>query len=134
MSDISQAGKIDFLLLEDVDTFRKLMIKDLDKLGIKGDVHEAGTVQEAKDLCGTAKFQFIIADWILPDGTGYDFLLEVKQNDALKDLPFVVFTTIDDVEHMLKAIEAGADEFIVKPWLFDDLKEKLSHAWGKHNK
>jgi two-component system, chemotaxis family, chemotaxis protein CheY len=120
-----------FLLLEDVDAFRKLMIKDLRKIGVEGQIHEADCVAVALELCESQQFDFIISDLKLPDGTGYDFLLKVKQNDQLKNLPFVVFTTIDDIEHMLKSIEAGANEFIVKPWLFEELVEKLNFAWNK---
>jgi two-component system, chemotaxis family, chemotaxis protein CheY len=119
------------LLLEDVETFRKLMIKDLRKMGITGEIYEAEDVTSALNLCDTKEFQFIISDWNLPDGTGYDFLLKIKERDGLKDLPFVIFSTIDDTEHLLRAIEAGANEFIVKPWIYDELIEKLEFSWTK---
>ncbi|MBT6294016.1 response regulator [bacterium] len=107
------------------------MIKDLRKMGIIGKIYEATDLSEAFSLCASKSFDFIISDWKLPDGTGYDFLINVKNNEKLSNLPFVMFTTIDDVEHMLKAIEAGANEFIVKPWLYDDLVKKLNYSWQK---
>ena len=128
-----QAPKeIKFLILDDVETFRRLMINDLRKLGYTGEIYEADCLAATVEICESSSFDFIISDWNLPDGTGYDFLVKMKANDQFKKIPFIMFSTIDDMEHMVNAIGAGASEFIVKPWIFEDLQDKLNFAWQKH--
>ena len=75
----SLSNKINFLIVEDMNVQRDLIIKDLEKLGIVGTIYQAKSLEEAHKLC-EEKIQCILADWILPDGTGYDLLLTIKKN------------------------------------------------------
>ena len=120
-----------FLLLEDMVAFRTQLIGDLRAKKIKGPIHEAGTLMAAYDVLNKQKIDFIICDWNLPDGTGYDFLVAVKKMPLYKSTPFVMWTTMNEVNHIISAISAGANEYFCKPWTPDEAELKIMQAWGK---
>lgn len=123
-----------FLLLEDMPQIREQMIKDLRELGITGKIIEADCVKKAIEVTTTQKFNIVISDWNLPDGTGYEFLVKVRAIPAYKTIPYIMCTTMDEVKYILDAIKAGANEYVVKPWTIDELKKKISDTWDKTHK
>lgn len=123
-----------FLLLEDMPQIREQMVKDLRDLGITGTIIEADCVKKAIEAMNTHKFNFIISDWNLPDGTGYDFLVKLRSVLAFKSIPFIMCTTMDEVKYILDAIKAGANEYVVKPWTIEELKKKIGDTWDKSQK
>lgn len=122
------------LLLEDMQDLREKMISDLRALGIEAKILEADCVNAARKLIVSEKVDFVISDWNLPDGTGFEFLGEVKKSKQLYNTPFLMCTTVDEVQNILSAIQSGADEFIVKPWDVDELCEKFDSTWQKYYK
>jgi DNA-binding response OmpR family regulator len=60
------------------------------------------------------RFDLLLLDWMLPDGTGADLLSWVRQNLGW-DLPVIVVTAREDEETTLAALAAGADDYVVKP-------------------
>lgn len=76
------------------------------------------------------KIQFIICDWNLPDGTGFDLLKKFRKIPAYAGIPFVMCTTMDEISNILEAIQAGANEYIVKPWEIDELRKKIELTWS----
>ncbi|TNF28227.1 MAG: response regulator [Deltaproteobacteria bacterium] len=121
------------LLLEDMDSIRQQMVSDLRALGFSGEIHEAPDLKTAVSFCKDKEFQFIISDWNLPDGTGFDFLVKIKKVAKLAKLPFLMCTTMDEVENMIKAIHEGANEYVVKPWQKEELGQKINFAWDAVN-
>ncbi len=120
---------ISFLHLEDMSSIRMKLKSDLKALGFTGKIFEAANIKEAIKLCNQEKFDFIISDWNLPDGTGFSFLKKLKATNKFKNIPFLMCTTVDEVEHIISAINEGANEYLVKPWEEADLQEKLDYCW-----
>jgi AraC-like DNA-binding protein len=52
---------------------------------------------------------------MLPDTNGYDIVKHMRANDALKQIPVIMLTALDDEKHQIKGYEAGADDYMVKP-------------------
>lgn len=127
----SPIANLNFLLLEDMDSFRNQMIKDLRDLGVVGKIFEAPDVATAIKMCNTEEFDFIISDWNLPDGTGHDFLKKVRATAKFKKTPFMMCTTNDEIGYILQAIASGANDFLVKPWKQEELSKKLALILGK---
>ena len=94
---------------------------------------EAENLSEAYGHCEDENIDMIISDWNLPDGIGYDLLVKIKATDKFKDTPFLMCTTMDNVEDILNAITAGADDYLVKPWSVEELQEKVMNSWNIHN-
>lgn len=57
----------------------------------------------------------LICDVMLPDTNGYDIVKRMKADEALKDIPVIMLTALDDEQHQIKGYEAGADDYMVKP-------------------
>ena len=70
----------------------------------------------------------ILLDWNMPKMSGIEFLRELRQIDG-GDAPVVIFcTTENDLSHIREAIEAGANEYIMKPFDGDIIQSKFSQA------
>lgn len=118
-------GAIRVLLIEDMPNLRMQMRNDLLGLGITGIIDEAENIALGVKQLKTNKYDLIICDWNLPDGTGFDLLVKFKESPLSKNTPFVLCTTVDEVSSILKALSAGADEYIVKPWQVAEIKKKI---------
>lgn len=71
------------------------------------------------------KFNLIICDWMMPDIHGIEVLREVRSDEKLKDIPFVLLTAETSMEKVHAAIEAGANDYIVKPFNTVTIGRKL---------
>lgn len=121
-----------FLLLEDMDNLRAKIIADMRSIKINARMLEAESVEKARELIAANTVNLIICDWNLPDGTGFDFLTEIKSDHRFKHIPVIMCTTQDEIVNILNAIKAGADEYITKPWSVEEIEEKIFSTWKKN--
>ncbi len=122
------------LVVDDMMTMRKLVIKALTTMGYSL-IEEAEDGQKAwAKLNESAGFGLIISDWNMPNCTGLDFLKRVRSDTRFKELPFVLLTAEGEVSQVKEALTAGVDNYVLKPFTFDSLKEKLESTYKKRNK
>lgn len=119
------------LHLEDMEQLRGQMKQDLRSLGVLATIVEAEDVKSAHQIMTSKKIDFIISDWNLPDGTGLEFLKQIRSQKKFSLIPFIMCTTENEVSHMLDAVSAGANEFVTKPWSLEELDEKVSFLYQK---
>lgn len=111
------------LVVDDSKVIRKVARHILETLDF--DVREAGDGQEALDACSQQSPDVILLDWNMPVMSGMDFLRALRQTDG-GDAPKVVFcTTENGLGHIRAAIDAGADEYVMKPFDRETLESKL---------
>lgn len=111
------------LIVDDSRVIRKVTRHILEVLGL--DVSEAGDGSEALSKCAEAMPDVILLDWNMPVMDGLEFLTTLRAGPE-GDKPKVVFcTTENDVAHIRQAIDAGADEYVMKPFDQDTLQIKL---------
>ncbi len=123
--------KTNFLVLDDMDSMQVAVSRDLKRIGFTGNFYGVKTIAEAKEALETHDIHFIFADWNLQDGEiGLDFLKHVRKHHKQPLFPVVMFTTESEVENILEAVEAGASNYLVKPWEIEELREKVSHAYN----
>jgi two-component system chemotaxis response regulator CheY len=120
---------ITFLVVEDLDNLRQQLIIDLRNAGVAGKIFEAANLQSDINICSTEKITFILSDWSLPDGTGNDLLKKIRTFEQYKKTPFIMCTNHGEINFFLEAVANGANDYIVKPWTFDELKKKLYLTW-----
>ena len=111
------------LVVDDSRVIRKVSRHILESLDF--DVAEAENGREALDACEVSMPDLILLDWNMPVMSGIEFIIKLR---ACKggDRPKVVFcTTENDVAHIRAAIEAGADEYVMKPFDHETLQIKL---------
>ncbi len=111
------------LVVDDSRVVRKVARRIVEDLGFECDEAENG--QLACDYCETKMPDAILLDWNMPIMSGIEFLerLRLMENG---DAPKVVFcTTENDVSHIQRAIQAGANEYIMKPFDSEIIESKF---------
>jgi two-component system chemotaxis response regulator CheY len=94
---------------------------------MKIDVAEAGNGREGLDcLQAASDFDLILVDWNMPVMDGIDFITAVRAQRAFDAVKIVMVTTETESEQVTRAIAAGANEYVMKPFTKDVLVAKLS--------
>ncbi len=120
-----------FFVLEDMENYHVNLKKELFAMGFRGKYLAFYTLKDALDNLDSVNPDFFISDWNLPDGQGIALLDVVRSNSKNAKKPFMMMTTVDDINKILDAIKKGADGYVVKPWQMGDIEEALSHAYEK---
>jgi len=111
------------LVIDDSKSIRSILAKIL--LGVGFTVEEAANGLEALDLIKKEKVDLALVDWNMPDMDGREFIQEVRKNSAYKDMQMMMVTTETAITKVAEALEAGADEYIMKPFTKEMIIEKL---------
>ena len=111
------------LVVDDSKVIRKVARHILETLNFE--VSEAADGREALDSCLASTPDVILLDWNMPVMSGMDFLRALRES-SLASRPKVVFcTTENGMAYIRAAIEAGADEYVMKPFDRETLESKL---------
>jgi two-component system chemotaxis response regulator CheY len=111
------------LVVDDSKVIRKVARHILETLDFE--VSEAGDGQEALTHCQATPPDVVLLDWNMPVMSGMEFLRALGQTE-LTSRPKVVFcTTENGMAHIRAAIDAGADEYVMKPFDRETLASKL---------
>ena len=114
------------LVVDDSRVIRKVARRILEELGYE--VAEAADGMEALAWCRAAMPEAILLDWNMPVMTGVEFLRRLRAEEG-GEAPVVVFCTVEnDVAHITEALEAGANEYIMKPFDGDIIEAKFAEA------
>lgn len=113
------------LVVDDSRAIRSIIGKTVKELGF--DVLEAGHGREALDrLAEAGKVDLILVDWNMPEMNGFDFLLAARQNPEWKETVIMMVTTETEMAQMQRALDAGANEYVMKPFTREVLRGKLA--------
>lgn len=114
------------LVVDDFKTMRKIIRNCLGQLGFKN-VKEAPDGKEALQMLREpgSSFGLIISDWNMPSMPGIELLREVRADNNLKKIPFVMVTAEGQKENILDAAKAGVSQYVIKPFTPEILQEKL---------
>ncbi len=114
------------LIVDDSDVIRKVARRMLEKMNFE--VTEAENGQEAIERCKGAVPDMVLLDWQMPVMSGLEFLGALRLAN-LDRKPYVLYcTTENDTIEISKAIAAGADEYMLKPFDREALESKLTEA------
>lgn len=128
------ANEIKFLVVDDMSTMRKIVKKCLVQNGHDNDkILEAEDGVPALEILRTKPIDFIVCDWNMPKMTGLDLLKEIKKDPKLAKIPFLFVTAEAEKDNIMEALKSGADNYIVKPFTANVLKEKVTAICNKHN-
>ncbi|MGC9998641.1 MAG: response regulator [Bryobacteraceae bacterium] len=113
------------LVVDDSRAVRMILAKTLKELGFE--VCEAANGREALEIIETEKsaVTLVLADWNMPEINGLELLKRLRQDPELSSLVVVMVTTETELDQMAAALEAGANEYVMKPFTKDILVEKL---------
>ena len=114
------------LVVDDSGVVRKVARRIVETLNFS--VIEAEDGEKALEACKRSMPEAVLLDWNMPVMDGLEFLVNLRRMPG-GDMPKVVFcTTENGMDHIARALEAGADEYIMKPFDGDILEAKLTEA------
>lgn len=89
------------------------------------DVFTASDGIQALKLLSQNKFDIILLDVMMPNMNGWDTLKEIRKNVETKDVPVIMITAVDEEEKMVKGLRYGADDYIIKPFILQNLLARM---------
>jgi two-component system chemotaxis response regulator CheY len=114
------------LVVDDSRVIRKVARRILEDIGFV--VAEAADGMEALAWCRSEMPEAILLDWNMPVLNGLAFLKQLRREPS-GAVPVVVFCTVEnDTDHIVRALDAGAAEYIMKPFDSDILESKFAEA------
>ena len=113
-----------FLVVDDSPTMRRIVINALKTFGY-GEIIEAEDGQDGLSKLMADKVDFVITDWNMPNMTGLELTRAIRSNDSLKHLPILMVTTRGLKQDIVEALQARVNNYVVKPFTPQVLKEKI---------
>ena len=112
------------IVVDDSRATRAILVRILEELGF--DCRQASHGQDALDQLGVdPDVTLALVDWNMPVMDGLEFVKQVRAQPVFSALKIVMVTTEGDTDHLVQALEAGADEYAMKPFTPAVIREKL---------
>ncbi len=113
------------LVIDDSRAMRMIIAQSLAGCGF--DVRQAANGRQGLEIMRSenAGFDVVLVDWNMPEVNGLDFVREVRTQPAFQHIPLVMVTTETEIEQMARALEAGANEYVMKPFNREVIEDKL---------
>lgn len=113
------------LVVDDSRAVRMILARTLRAIGY--DVQEAGTGLLALEILDLepGAFELALIDWNMPEMSGLELLRRLRADHRYVAMVIVMVTTETEVEHMAAALQAGANEYVMKPFTPEMLRDKL---------
>ena len=112
-----------FLVVDDSSTMRRIVVNSLQRIGFDNTV-EAGDGREALEKFDPS-VRFVITDWNMPNMTGTELARALRGRADGKQVPILMVTARSVRDDIIEAMEAGVNNYIVKPFTPQILKEKI---------
>jgi len=118
------------LVVDDSSTMRRIIKNTLARLGHKDILEGADGVEGWAALDANPEVDMLITDWNMPEMNGLELVVKVRADARFKDLPIIMVTTEGGKAEVITALKAGVNNYIVKPFTPQVLKEKLAAVMG----
>jgi two-component system, chemotaxis family, chemotaxis protein CheY len=113
------------LVIDDSRALRRILGDMLRQLGLT--VSEAGNGREGLEVLRNSPTpDVVLVDWNMPEMNGLEFVRAVRAEPKFSDLPLMMVTTETEMEQMVTALEAGANEYVMKPFGKECIADKLT--------
>lgn len=120
------------LVVDDFSTMRRIIKNILKEIGYVN-VDEADDGSTALEKLKSSSFDFVVTDWNMPNMPGIDLLRAIRLDPALKHTPVLMVTAEAAKENVITAVQAGVNNYIVKPFTAAALKERIDLILSKLN-
>ncbi len=128
MSDLDFSLKV--LVVDDMSTMRRIVKNVLKQIGYT-DLHEAEDGAVALKKLREGGFGLVVSDWNMPVMTGIELLRAIRADSDIKNLPVLMVTAEAQKDNIIEAVQAGVNNYVVKPFTADVLLEKLEKIFAK---
>ena len=116
--------KMKVLVVDDFSTMRRIVKNILKQIGYS-DIEEAEDGNSALARLRQGGFGLVVSDWNMPNMTGLDLLKAIRADNALNNMPVLMVTAEAKKENVMDAIKAGVNNYVVKPFTADVLKDNI---------
>lgn len=131
--DVDFSRQLRLLVVDDVAVHRTLLVSGLGRINPFVKVEEAGSGNEAiTKLGGEKRYDAVICDWLMRDGSGEDLLRWMRARPHFKHVPFIMISGKSSAQEIIEAFtRLGVDGYIVKPIMPNDVYQKVVNAIDK---
>jgi len=123
MRQKKEAMSANILIVEDEEPIRDMISLSLDKEGHFP--HGADSVSQARQLLGEISINLAIVDWMLPGGSGLEFVRSLRKNELYANLPVIMLTARTEESDITAGLDAGADDYVTKPFSPRELHSRI---------
>ena len=124
------ASALKVLVVDDQTSVRQMTRLTLEQIGVKL-IHEAENGADAVEKASVQPLDLIISDYNMPQMDGLGLLRAIRGHPSARRVPFILVTGRGDRELVVKAAQAGANNYVVKPFTADILRNKIEQVVGK---
>ena len=118
------------LVVDDSSTMRRIIKNTLARLGYKDILEGADGVEGWSQMDSNPDIEMLITDWNMPEMNGLELVKKVRADERFRDTPIIMVTTEGGKAEVITALKAGVNNYIVKPFTPQVLKEKLGAVMG----
>lgn len=118
------------LVVDDSSTMRRIIKNTLAGLGYKNILEGVDGVDGWEQMNTNPDIDMLITDWNMPEMNGLELVKKVRSDNRFKDIPIIMVTTEGGKAEVITALKAGVNNYIVKPFTPQVLKEKLGAVMG----
>ena len=119
------------LVVDDSSAIRKIIKAAADVLNMDTEEAQDG-IEALEKLSDCYKdIDLILLDWNMPEMSGYDVLVEMKNSDIYRGIPVMMVTTESQKSSIVAAVRAGACNYLTKPFTIDELQTKILECLGE---
>ena len=124
-----QAAKLNVVVVDDQLSIRGLVRAGLNGLGIT-EVREYGSAADALSNLKTLPSNIVISDFNMPEMDGLELLRALRADEKFKNMAFILLTGRADKDLVQRAVQFGANNYLVKPFTIAVLKQKIEQVVG----
>lgn len=117
------------LVVDDSSTMRRILRNNLKSLGYENTI-EAENGEGALARLQSEKVDLVITGWNMPVMSGLELVTAMRGNPTLKQTPVLMVTTVAEKDEIVKAMQAGVTNYVVKPFDAATLKNKIDRMLG----
>ncbi len=132
--EVAVVDQIRVLVVDDAAFMRDVVKKSLRPTFPGFKLEEAAHGRQAQNMLQKQAYDLVLCDWEMPEMNGAELLGWMRENEATRDVPFIMVTSRGEKEHVMKAIELKANNYIVKPYTTERLVKVVTMVLGKSKK
>lgn len=124
-----QMKNLKILVVDDQEATRRIVTILVKQIGFT-DIHEAENGEVAWSLLKASHYDLVLCDLAMPILDGFELLDRIRGDAELGETKFILVTASDSKKEILRAIQAKVDQYIVKPFTKETLREKIYKVLG----
>lgn len=113
------------LVIDDSKAIRLILGQILKEIGFEVCSASHG-IEALERLKEVGKVDLALVDWNMPEMNGFEFVCAVRKDEKYNDMRLMMVTTETEMSQVIKALEAGANEYVMKPFTKEVIREKIT--------